>query len=112
MVGDGERVTVLAVAELELALEVRAPQIVGPDTRRQWGAVRAMTRSTDAFDHAVPVQDGVDSALGGNADVATQSTYQELANLARTPVRLLALERDDLVFDLRRQLVGVPHRAP
>jgi 5-oxoprolinase (ATP-hydrolysing) len=28
------------------------------------------------------------------------------------PVRLLLFEGDDLVFDLGRQLVGVPHRAP
>jgi hypothetical protein len=70
MIADGERVTIAAVAELELALEVGAPQIVGRNARRQWRAVGAMTRPANAVDHAVPVQDGVDGALGGDANIA------------------------------------------
>jgi hypothetical protein len=38
------------------------------------------------FDQAVPMQDGVDGALGGDADVAAQSADEQLANLACTPV--------------------------
>ena len=33
MVGDGERIAIAAVAELELALEVGAPQVVGGGAR-------------------------------------------------------------------------------
>jgi len=112
VIGDGERITVFAVAELELAFEVGAPKIVRRDTWRQWRAGGARSRSTDAFDQAVAMQDGVDGALGGDADITGQAAHQELANLARAPVRLLLLERNDLAFDLRRQLVGVAHRAP
>jgi hypothetical protein len=61
---------------------------------------------------AVPVQDGVDRALGGHAHLASESPHQELADLAGTPVRLLLLAGDDQALDLRRQLVGVAHRPP
>src|SRR5690349_7805329 len=58
------------------------------------------------------MQDGVDGALGRDTNIAGQAPHQELPNLARAPVRLYLLERDDLVFDLWRQLVGVAHWAP
>jgi len=41
----------------------------------------------------------VDGALGGDADVAAQTAHQQLANLACTPMWLLLLEGDDLLFD-------------
>jgi hypothetical protein len=52
----------------------------------------------------------VDRALGRNADVAVQSADQELADLAGTPMGLVALGRDDQAPDLPRQLVGVANR--
>ena len=52
----------------------------------------------------------MDRALGRNAHIAVQAADQELADLARAPVRLVALEADDQALDLRRQLVGVAHR--
>ena len=54
----------------------------------------------------------MDGALGRNADVAVQPPDQQLADLARAPVRLLALEPDNQALDLRRQLVGIAHRPP
>jgi hypothetical protein len=33
MVGDGQRIAVSAVAELELALEIGAPQVIGSGAR-------------------------------------------------------------------------------
>src|SRR5260221_11541573 len=60
----------------------------------------------------MPAQDRVDRALGGNAKVAVEPANQKLTNLARTPMRLFLLGGRDESFDLRRQLVGVTHRAP
>jgi hypothetical protein len=53
VVGYGELITVLAIAELELALEVVAPQIVGGDAWRQRRALSAMARSANTFDQPV-----------------------------------------------------------
>ena len=44
VVGDGQRVAVSAVAELELALEVGAPEVVGGRARRQRRAAGAPAR--------------------------------------------------------------------
>ena len=44
MVGDGQGIAVPAIAELELALEVGAPQVVGRGARRQRRAVGAVAR--------------------------------------------------------------------
>jgi hypothetical protein len=45
----------------------------------------------------MPVEHGVDRALGRNADIAVQSADQKLADLAGTPMRLVALGCDVLV---------------
>src|SRR6516165_9165221 len=112
MIGDGQWITVATIAELELALEVGAPQIVGSRPRRELGSLGTPAWAPGRLDQAVPVQDRVDRALGRNADVAGQPPHQELADLARSPMRLLLLESDDQAFDLRRQLVGVANRPP
>ena len=95
MVGDGQRITVSAIAELELALEVGAPQIVGKHALRQRRAARAMARPAAALDQAVAVEHRVDDAFGGNLDVAIEPTHQQLADLAGALVRLLALQPDE-----------------
>src|SRR5438034_8900644 len=53
----------------------------------------------------------MDGALGRDPDIAVQAANQELANLARTPMWLLALKSDDQALDLGGQLVGVAHRT-
>ena len=88
MVGDGERVAVAAVAELELALEVGAPQIVGRGACRQRRAVRAVARPAHALDQAMAIEHGMDGAFGGNPDIAGEPADQQLADLARAPMRL------------------------
>ena len=90
MVGDGQRIAVAAVAELELALEVGAPQIVGRSALGQRRAARTVARPAATLDQAVAVEDRMDGALGRNPDVAVQPADQELADLAGAPVRLLA----------------------
>ena len=110
MIGDGQGVAVPAIAELELALEVGAPQIVGKRPLRQRRAARAMARPASTLDQAMAVKHRVDGALGRNLDVSVEPAHQQFADLARTPVRLLGLEADDKGLDLLRELVGIAHR--
>ena len=92
MIGDGQRVAVLTVAELELALEVGAPQVVRRDACRKLRAAGSLRWAADAFDQTMPVQDSVDGALGWDPNVLVQAADQELANLARAPMGLFALK--------------------
>src|ERR1700686_1418436 len=110
MVGCGEWIAVVSVAELELALEVGAPQIVGCGAGRQRRSGGAVARSADVFDQAMAVENGMDRAPGWHAHIAGQPPHQEFADLARTPMRLAALEADNQALDLPRQLVGIAHR--
>jgi len=60
------------------------------------------------------VEHGMNSASGGDAHVAGEALDQQLADLARAPVRLLTLGSDDQGLDLSGELVGVtpgPARA-
>jgi hypothetical protein len=56
------------------------------------------------------VEHGVNGALDWHSDVAVKPADQELADFARPPMRLVALQVDDQVFDLLGQLVRVAHR--
>ena len=111
VIGGGQGVTVVTVAELELALEVGAPQVVGRDAGGQWRAAGPRPRAAQRLDQTVPMQDGMDGALGRDAQVAVQTAHQQFPNLARTPMGLLALESDDETLDLGRQLIGIAYRS-
>src|SRR5579864_6999377 len=112
MICDGQRITVPAVAKLELALEVGAPQIIGSGALRQRRAARAMARPAAPLDHAVAIEDRMDRAFGRNLDVAVEPPHQKLPDLARAPVRLLGLDLDNQALDLVRQLVSVADWSP
>src|ERR1700730_12763320 len=94
----------------------RGPTICAPSkntsasTERARRAGRPVPRPPRDLDQAVPGAHGVDRALCPNADVAVQSADQELADLAGTPMGLVALGRVDQALDLPRQLVGVADR--
>src|SRR5256885_1753987 len=109
MVGDGERVAVSSVTELELAFEVGAPQGINRGALRQRGTMRTVTRPAHALDQAMAIENGVDRAFGWNPNIASEPPDQEFADFARAPMRLVALERDDEALDLLRQLVCVAH---
>src|SRR5258707_5964957 len=104
MVCDGQRVAVPPVAELELAFEVGAPQVIGHGARGQRRAARAVARPAAALDQAVAIEDRMDRAPGRNPDVAVEPPDQELADLAGAPMRLLAFEPHDQALDWLRQL--------
>ena len=48
---------------------------------------------------ALAIEHRVDGALGGHADVSVEATHQQFADLARAPMRLLALEPNDQGLD-------------
>jgi hypothetical protein len=112
VVGDGERIAVAAVAELELALEVGAPQLVGSGALGQRRAARTMARPAATLDQTMTIEHRMDGAFGRNPDIAVEPPDQELPDLAGAPVRLLGLEPDNQALDLLGQLVGVADRAP
>jgi len=105
----GERIAISAVAELELTFEIGAPEIIGASTFRQRCAAGSVTRPAHALNQAMSIEDRMNGALCRHPDIAVQSADQKLANLARSPVRLVALGGDDQAFDLLRQLVGISH---
>src|SRR3981189_2250136 len=109
MVGDGQRIAVASVAELELSLEVGAPQIIGRGALGQRRAARAVARPAATLDQAVAIENRMDGALGRYSDIPPEPPDQELANLTRAPVRLLGLQPDNQALNLLRQLVGVAH---
>src|SRR5690606_33328003 len=110
MIGDGKRVAVAAVAELELALEVDAPQIVGLSALRQRRS-RGAPSSWDPRHQAMPIKHGMDGAPGGYPDIAGQAAHEQLADLAGAPVRLVLLGPHDHPLDRVRQLVGIANRS-
>src|SRR5665213_840070 len=81
MVGDRQGVTVAAIAELELALEVDAPQRIGHSPRRQRRAVGAVAACPGALDQAVAVEHRMDGALGRQANVAGKLAQHQFADL-------------------------------
>src|ERR1700716_1436275 len=105
MVCDGQRVAVPPVAELELAFEVGAPQVIGHGALGQRRAARAVARPAATLDQAVAIENRMDGALGRYSDIAAEPPDQELANLTRAPVRLLGLQPDNQALNLLRQLV-------
>jgi hypothetical protein len=50
---------------------------------------KASQRAAAALDQAMAIEDGMDGAFGRNPNVAVEPSQEKLADLARTPVRLL-----------------------
>jgi len=70
-----------------------------------------VARPAATLNQPVPIEHGMDGALGWNPHVAVEPSNQELADLVRAPVRLVSLQSDNQALDRRRQLVGVAHRS-
>ena len=84
MIGDRQRITVAAVAQLELALEVDTPQIIGYGALRQRRAARAMARPAAALDQAVTIEDRMDGALAGTL-ISPSSRRTSSSRILRAP---------------------------
>ena len=102
MVGDGQRIAVAPVAELELALEVGSPQLIGRGALGLRRAARAMARPTAALDQAMTIENRMDGAFGGNSDVPVEPPDQEFSDLAGSPMGFLALEPNNQALDRLR----------
>jgi hypothetical protein len=81
--GDDERIAVAPIAELELALRVGAPQIVGPspgdrDVSEGCGVCRA--------GHAMAIENRMDSAASGTSDIV-RSRRTSSSLILRAPLR-------------------------
>ena len=88
MIADRQGKAIATIAELEFALEVGAPQVVGHGALGQRRAARAMARPAAALDQAAAVEHRVDGAFSGNLNVAIEPAHQQFAD-AGAPVRLL-----------------------
>src|SRR5258708_1958567 len=82
MVGDSQRITISPIAELELALEVGAPQIIGSSACGQRRAARAVARPAATLNQAMAVEDRMDGAFGRNPDIAVEPSDQQFPDLA------------------------------
>src|SRR2546425_3573077 len=85
MVGDSQRVAILAVAEPELAFEIGAPQLVGTGSCRQLGTGGRGSGPADRLDQAVPGQDRGDGVLGRHGPAAVQCPQQRFPVLPGAP---------------------------
>ena len=82
---DGERIAVLAIPQLELAIEVDTPQVIGVSAGREQRSGGLTAPLSRAADKTVSVENGVDGAFCRDPDIAWQASDKELADLAGTP---------------------------
>ena len=84
MIGDRQRITILAVAQQKLAFVIGAPELVGSLTCRQSGSLRTSSCAARTLHQAVAIQYRMNRALGRNGDTR-ESADQAFANFASTP---------------------------
>jgi hypothetical protein len=68
MIGDGQRIAVLAVAQQKLAFVIGAPKFVGPLAQGKSGSLSTRTGTAATLDQLVAIQHSMDGALGRNLD--------------------------------------------
>src|ERR1700704_4391323 len=66
VIGDYQRIAVVVISQQELALVVRAPQLVGPLAQRQGRSLSPTTQSTTALDQAMAIEHCMDGTFGWN----------------------------------------------
>ncbi len=107
-IGDRERVAVVAVARLELALVVDTPGIVG-GVHRLGGLARVarILPPSLLLDHSVAGEQVADGGSGRPGD-SRMSLPQDGQELLCAPVRMLATQLEDRLGDLDGGLVRTP----
>ena len=91
IVGDGEWITVLAVAEHELAFVVSAPETVRCVSTDQWRSLGFIASLLPALHQAVAIEYGMHCANRGRLE--HRELQQKLVtDLARSPGRMLFLD--------------------
>ena len=81
MVGDGERITIAFVTELELALVAGAPQIVRLQTIGERCAFGSRARPAHSLHQAMAIQHRMYGTGGGHFDGVRQTSQQTLTDL-------------------------------
>src|SRR5262245_22429378 len=110
MIGDGQRIAVAAVAELELALEVGAPQIVRLRARRQRRSSGALPWSGHALARPCRSRTAWIVLLAGTR-TSPSSRRTRSSRILRAPQCGFSVELDNQGLDLSRQLIGIAYRA-
>jgi hypothetical protein len=67
-------------------------------------------RATAALHQTTTIHHRMDGAFGRDLDPG-ESPRQALSDLARTPAGMLALDVEDVVLDLKGELMGIPIRT-
>jgi hypothetical protein len=99
VIRNGERVAVLPVAGLELTLEVRRPDLIGPRRlERNRSGMIPRPPPSDLAKLAVSIQQLVDGTPGRNSPTR-MSSPEDLAKLRRPPAILLS-KRQELALDV------------
>jgi hypothetical protein len=111
MIGDRERIAIRTVAEQELCFVIGAPEFVGPFSMRERSALGPATRSSATLDQAMAIEHGMEGAFGGNRNIG-ESAQPAFADLTGAPAGVLVLHVEDVVLDLKGELVGVAIGAP
>ena len=110
MIGNGQRIAVLVIAQQKLALVVGAPQVVGLLSQRQCRTLSATTHSAAALNQSMAIENCMNGALGWNRDLR-ESAQQLFADLSSTPAGVLLLYVENELLHLERKLVGVTIRT-
>src|SRR5262249_10954407 len=99
MIGNGQRVAVVMIAQQKFALVIGAPELIRVLAEGEVGALSTTTHPAAALHQAMTIEHGMNGALGWDGD-AGESAEQALADLAGTPTRVLALHVQDEVLHL------------
>lgn len=79
---------------------------------RQLGALGLVAMALAGLgNQPMAIENRMNSTCRGDAHVACELTNKELPDLARAPMRLVPLRRNDHRLDLIRQLIGIAHRT-
>ena len=105
VVGHRQRIAVVVIPQQELAFVIGAPQFVGTLPVRQRGALSPTPRPTAALHQGVAIQHRMDRALRGEGNTG-EPARQALANFPRSPAGMLTLHIEDVVLDVKWELVG------
>ena len=73
MIANGEGIAVAPVCQHELALEIRAPEVVGVFAREESRSLSFGPASLAAVDQSVAIQNRMDRADGGRAKIGKLS---------------------------------------
>jgi hypothetical protein len=111
VIADRERITVVGIAEQELAFVIRTPELIRPLSQRQWRPVRTTTYATAPLHQAVAIEHRMDGAFGGDGDTG-EPARQALADFARAPAGMLTLHIQNVVLDLKGKSVRVTKGTP